>query len=114
MKHILHRGKFDRLEKFKRFQCNISTNFNRGSLITALYSVFILNIIKSSMKGKAPTKFKTPDGKEFDTRAEWRDYMMATFYSYKNKHDEPEPLIKPVHLLHCAIVINYFIAAWKY
>lgn len=48
------------------------------------------------MKGKAPTKFKTPDGKEFDTRAEWRDYMMATFYSYKNKHDEAEPLIKPV------------------
>jgi hypothetical protein len=41
-----------------------------------------------------PTVFKTPDGKEFNTRAEWRDYMMLTFYSFKNKHNEPEPLIK--------------------
>jgi hypothetical protein len=32
--------------------------------------------------------FKTPDGKEFATRVEWRDYMMATFYSYKNKVNE--------------------------
>lgn len=41
-----------------------------------------------------PQKFVTPDGKEFATRAEWRDYMMLTFYSFKNKNDEPEPLIK--------------------
>lgn len=41
-----------------------------------------------------PQVFKTPDGKEFNTRAEWRDYMMLTFYSFKNKHNEPEPLIK--------------------
>jgi len=38
--------------------------------------------------------FKTPDGKEFATRAEWRDYMFATFYSWKNKVDEPLPLVK--------------------
>jgi hypothetical protein len=41
-----------------------------------------------------PQVFKTPDGKEFATRAEWRDYMMLTFYSFKNKVDEPAPLIK--------------------
>ena len=38
--------------------------------------------------------FKTPDGKEFGTRAEWRDYMMLTFYSFKNKKNETEPLVK--------------------
>ncbi len=38
--------------------------------------------------------FKTPDGKEFATRPEWRDYMMETFYSFKGKKDEAEPLIK--------------------
>ena len=38
--------------------------------------------------------FKAPDGKEFATRAEWRDYMVATFFSFKNKVDEPAPLIK--------------------
>ena len=41
-----------------------------------------------------PQVFKTPDGKEFATRAEWRDYMMLTFYSFKNKVNEPEPLMK--------------------
>lgn len=41
-----------------------------------------------------PQVFKTPDGKEFASRAEWRDYMMLTFYSFKNKKDEPEPLVK--------------------
>jgi len=38
--------------------------------------------------------FKTPDGKEFSTRAEWRDYMMSTYYTYKDKIDEPSPLLK--------------------
>jgi hypothetical protein len=38
--------------------------------------------------------FKSPDGKEFDTRAEWRDYMMATFYTYKDKKNLSEPLVK--------------------
>ena len=41
-----------------------------------------------------PQVFKSPDGKEFSTRAEWRDYMMATFYSYKDKKNLTEPLIK--------------------
>jgi hypothetical protein len=41
-----------------------------------------------------PQVFKTPDGKEFSTRTEWRDYMMLNFYSFKNKVDEPAPLIK--------------------
>jgi len=41
-----------------------------------------------------PMKFKTPDGKEFDDRSKWRDYMMTTFYTFKNKVDEPLPLIK--------------------
>lgn len=39
-------------------------------------------------------KFKTPDGKEFTVKSEWRDYMMATFYSFKNRSNEAEPLIK--------------------
>ena len=37
--------------------------------------------------------FKAPDGKEFATRAEWRDYMVATFFSFKNK------LISKLHFL---------------
>lgn len=41
-----------------------------------------------------PQVFKTPDGKEFSTRAEWRDYMLNHFYSFKNKVNEPQPLIK--------------------
>jgi hypothetical protein len=41
-----------------------------------------------------PQVFKTPDGKEFTSKTEWRDYMMATFYSFKNKINEPAPLIK--------------------
>lgn len=41
-----------------------------------------------------PQTFKAPDGKEFATRVEWRDYMMATFYSFKNKVDTAEPFIK--------------------
>ena len=41
--------------------------------------------------------FKTPDGKEFETKKEWRDYMYATFYSFKNKVDEPSPLVKEVY-----------------
>lgn len=42
--------------------------------------------------------FKTPDGKVFETRNEWRDYMMLTFYSFKNKKNEINPLIKEVRL----------------
>jgi hypothetical protein len=38
-----------------------------------------------------PQVFKTPDGKEFSSRAEWRDYMMLTFYSFKNKKGSPFP-----------------------
>ena len=34
-------------------------------------------------------------GKEFNTRAEWRDYMVLNFYSFKNKVGEAETLIKP-------------------
>jgi protein XRP2 len=41
-----------------------------------------------------PQVFKSPDGKEFSTKAEWRDYMMSTFYSFKNKENEAEPLVK--------------------
>ena len=29
--------------------------------------------------------FKTPDGLEFETKKEWRNYMMTQFYSFKNK-----------------------------
>lgn len=39
-------------------------------------------------------KFKTPDGKEFEDRTEWKKYMMATFYTFMNKKDEPVPLVK--------------------
>ena len=48
-------------------------------------------------KVKAPPKpqvFKAKDGKEFATRAEWRDYTMLTFYTFKDKNNEPEPLVK--------------------
>eukprot|EP01035_Chromulina_nebulosa_P019717 gene19717-25645_t len=41
-----------------------------------------------------PQIYKSPDGKEFTSKKEWRDYMMATFYSFKNKVNEVEPLIK--------------------
>ncbi len=41
-----------------------------------------------------PQIFKAPDGKEFTDRAAYKDYMMVTFYSFKNKIDEPSPLIK--------------------
>ena len=41
-----------------------------------------------------PQVFKTPDGKEFTSKAEWRDYMMATFYSFKDKVNVAEPLVK--------------------
>lgn len=41
-----------------------------------------------------PQVFKAKDGKEFATRAEWRDYMMATFFSWKNVVNAPEPLIR--------------------
>ena len=41
-----------------------------------------------------PQVFKAPDGKVFENRKEWRDYMVLNFYSFKNKVNEPEPLIK--------------------
>lgn len=41
-----------------------------------------------------PQVFKTPDGKEFTSKAEWRDYMMSTFYTFKDKVNEPNPLLK--------------------
>ena len=41
-----------------------------------------------------PQIFKTPDGKEFTKKSEWRDYMVSTFYSFKDKKNETEPLIK--------------------
>jgi protein XRP2 len=33
--------------------------------------------------------FKVQDGIEFETRAEWRKYMMDTYYSCKNQHGAP-------------------------
>eukprot|EP01031_Cornospumella_fuschlensis_P038234 gene38234-46460_t len=41
-----------------------------------------------------PQVFKAPDGKEFSDRGEWRKYMYANFFSFKNKVDEAAPLIK--------------------
>lgn len=38
--------------------------------------------------GPKPQQFKTPDGKIFESRAEWRENMMATVYSFKNKKNE--------------------------
>lgn len=34
------------------------------------------------------------DGKEFASKAEFRDYMISTFYSFKNRVNEAEPLVK--------------------
>jgi hypothetical protein len=45
-------------------------------------------------KPVVPQTFKTPDGKVFNTRAEWRDYMMLTFYSFKNINNAAEPQVK--------------------
>jgi hypothetical protein len=59
--------------------------------------------------------FKTPDGKVFETRAEWRDYMMATFYSFKGKKDEPQPLIKEVtktYLFVMCLSLTSYPIAW--
>lgn len=41
-----------------------------------------------------PQVFKTPDGKEFNTKKEWREYMILNFYSFTRKVNEPEPLVK--------------------
>jgi protein XRP2 len=38
--------------------------------------------------------YKTPDGKVFTSKAEYRDYMMANFFSFKEKKNEPNPLLK--------------------
>lgn len=38
--------------------------------------------------------FKAPDGTEFTTRNEMRDYLMLNYYSFKDKHDIRSPLIK--------------------
>ena len=40
--------------------------------------------------------FTTPDGKEFDSKKEWRKYMYENFFSFSKKVNEPEPLIKMV------------------
>ena len=34
--------------------------------------------------------FKTPDGKEFETKKEWKKYMYQNFYSFSNKVNEAE------------------------
>ena len=39
-----------------------------------------------------PQVFKSPDGKEFSTKAAWRDYMMATYYSFSNVKGAPYPM----------------------
>ena len=41
-----------------------------------------------------PFVFKAPDGKEFTSKADYRDYMMANYFSYKNKKNEANPLLK--------------------
>ena len=38
--------------------------------------------------------YKVQDGIEFATRAEWRKYMIDTYYSIKNKIDERHPIVK--------------------
>ena len=38
--------------------------------------------------------FKVQDGKEFATKAEWRTYMIETYYSVRNRRDEKNPIIK--------------------
>jgi hypothetical protein len=32
--------------------------------------------------------FKAPDGKEFETKTEYRDYLMENYYSFKNRHND--------------------------
>ena len=46
-----------------------------------------------------PRIYKTPDGKEFTSKAEWRDYMMTTFYSFKGvKGGKPDPKLSLIHI----------------
>jgi hypothetical protein len=46
------------------------------------------------MAPKAAPTFTAPDGTVFTNRASYRDYMMATYYSFKNVVDAKAPLIK--------------------
>ena len=38
--------------------------------------------------------FRYPDGIEFSSKSEYREYMMNNFYSIKNKSNETNPIIK--------------------
>jgi hypothetical protein len=38
--------------------------------------------------------FKVQDGIEFESKSEWRKYMIETYYSVKNKIDEKHPIVK--------------------
>lgn len=38
--------------------------------------------------------FKIQDGIEFKTKQEWRDYMVATYYSFHDAHNAELPLVK--------------------
>ena len=38
--------------------------------------------------------FSAPDGTEFESKAEYRDYMMDTYYTFKNKKDDHTTLVK--------------------
>lgn len=40
-------------------------------------------------------KFKAPDGKEFDNRKDWREYVTKNFYSFKEVVDTSPPFKEP-------------------
>lgn len=84
------------LEKDKRLQSNleIMTNF---FILPQLKELEILNAPAINDNNELPKventqpvegEFKTPDGKIFKTRDEWRRYMFKTFYSYDSRTDE--------------------------
>lgn len=53
--------------------------------------------LKSKLKSAQPPTakiFTAPDGSTFTSKAQWRDYMVLTYYSFKNKLNAELPLIK--------------------
>ena len=87
------------VERFARFdfRSRLFLKFlimSQGPFLTRYYSVRSVQLDRATglmaPKAKPPPKpqtFKAPDGTEFATKTEYRDYMMSTFYSWKHKVD---------------------------
>lgn len=55
----------------------------------------VSEITESAPVKTAPSKvFTAPDGTAFPSKSLWRDYMVQTYYSFKNKVNTESPLVK--------------------